>query len=368
MLGSGTMGAAMWKLHRYYLRELGINASIAFVVIFAIVLISLVARGIQRAQGGGLADAALIVLFWALDSFSHVLTISFLLATVLTFARATQDREITAIRSAGISPRVPMTSAMLIGLLLSIVGSLCVHYWLPAVHFRKYRIIAEAARNLIVNMRLDGDRIPILDTGMVLHFEERDENRDYVGCTVFCPPDKIGRYGLLSPAMRVERVSIPPPDESQAALTVKLVRPSDPVTGLRFDKDIVLRIPLDPLTDRHRRKERDDDMTSDQLLSEVLRDVHPAPTAAVYTLNRRTCYAIMPALLAPIGFCIALLARERSRMVALLFSLVPLALFYAGDVFGAKLLRMTDWSGFGWLPAMILLALGTPFCWRALVR
>lgn len=358
----------MWKLHRYYLRELGINASITFLVIFAIVLISLVARGIQRAQGGTPWDAALIVVFWALDSFSHVLTISFLLATVLTFARATQDREITAIRSAGISPRVPMTSALLIGILLAVVGSLFVHYWLPIVHFRKYRVIAEATRNLILNMRLDSDRIPILKTGMVLYFKERDEHQDYIDCTIFCPPDRFLKLGLPSPVLRVEKVSIPPIEPNSTNLVVRLVKPRDPVGGLESTDNLTLTVPLDPFTEQSRRDERDDDLTSDQLLSEVLRGVHQAPSAAVYTLNRRVCYAIMPVLLAPIGFCIALLARDRGRMLALLFALFPVMLFYAGDVFGAKLLRMTDWSGFGWLPAMLLLLFGTPFCWRVLVR
>lgn len=356
----------MWKLHRYYLRELGINASITFLVLFAIVLISLVAKGIQRARGGGLFDAAMIVLFWTLDAFSHVLTISFLLATVLTFARATQDREITAIRSAGISPRVPMTSAMLIGVLLAIIGSLSVHYWLPAVHFRKYRIIAEAARNVIVNARLDTDVIRIPGVDLVMHVGWRDENRDFVDCTIFCPPEKLSRYKLDSPVMHVDKVAIPR-DTNGGGMVIEMTNPCDPVTGAGYGKLDRFQVP-DPLTDGHRRDERDDDLTSDQMLSEVLRSVHEAPTAAIYTLNRRTCYAIMPALLAPIGFCIGLLARERSRIMALLFALVPIMLFYAGDVFGAKLLRMTDWSGFGWLPAMLLLLAGVPFCWRVLGR
>ena len=54
----------MWRLHRYYLKELAVNAAITFIVLFGVVLISLVYRGIQRSQGGELLahrlDARLI--------------------------------------------------------------------------------------------------------------------------------------------------------------------------------------------------------------------------------------------------------------------------------------------------------------------
>ena len=95
----------MWKIHRYYLREVTVSALLTFLVLFGIVLIASVSRGIDRAQGGNLLSAALITFYWAADTFPHLLAISLLIATVLTFARASQDREITALRAAGISPR-----------------------------------------------------------------------------------------------------------------------------------------------------------------------------------------------------------------------------------------------------------------------
>ena len=66
------MGGAMWKLHRYYLRELVVNSAITFLVMFAVVLVSLVARGIQRSMGGGMLDAAKITLFWALALWAYL--------------------------------------------------------------------------------------------------------------------------------------------------------------------------------------------------------------------------------------------------------------------------------------------------------
>jgi lipopolysaccharide export LptBFGC system permease protein LptF len=371
----GTMTAAMWRLHRYYLRELLINAGITLLVLFAIVVISMVARGIQRAQGGELLDAVVITIFFSLDALPHLLPISFLVATVLTFARSKQDREITAIRSAGISPRVPMMAAVLVGIFLSIAGSLCMHYVLPEVHFRKYRVIAEAVRNAIMSTGLAGsaDRISIPGTGVTLTYGARQgrgaEEVVLSDCWLYLSDDRqrdlVGSVGFVSTIVHVDRVTIPPPDDQSTALVIELDSPRDPVTGYvapssRFD------FPLHGLSEGRRRDERDEDIVSHQLLSEVLRGLHDRPDGAKYTLARRTCFAVLPLLLGPIGFCIALLGRDRGRSLPLLLSLVPLLVFYLGDVLGAKFVRTSGAYEFAWLPIVLLLGLGAPFCWREL--
>ena len=361
------MRAAMWKLHRYYLKELAINAAITFSVLFAIVLISLVARGIQRAQGGGLLDAALITIFFAMDAFPHLLTISFLMATVLTFARATQDREMVAIRSAGISPVVPMTSALLLGLVLAIVGALTMHYALPMAHFRKYRVGVEVARNLILSMNLSSDRMSIPNTDIVWTCRERNAAQEYLDCTIWLPDDDLGVAGVVSPVLRVDKVSIPRPDERSESLLIRLEGVRDPVTGNRL-AEWTIDLPLRSLTEGRRRAEDDRDLTSDQLLSEVYRDVHDQPNGAMFTVHRRTSFALLPAILAPIGFCIALLSRDRGRVAAMVFGLLPLGAFYGADVLGFRLLRATDSPYAGWTPVAALLLLGLPFCWRVLRR
>ena len=99
----------MWRIHRYYLREVTLGSVLTFTVLFGIVLISTVPRGIKYAQGFRLVDALKVTLLWTVDAVPHLLPIALLFATVLTYARAGQDREITALRSAGISPRVAMT-------------------------------------------------------------------------------------------------------------------------------------------------------------------------------------------------------------------------------------------------------------------
>src|SRR5688572_27756750 len=352
----------MWKLHRYYLKELVVNAGITFLVMFAVVLVSLIARGIQRAQGGGLWDWALITLFWAFDSFPHLLTIAFLIATVLTFTRASQDRELVAIRAAGLSPRVPMTAAVLVGISLSVIGSLALHYVIPDVHFRKYRVIAEAVRSTFVNLKLGSDRIKLLDTGYVMTFRKH-EGYEYLDCMLYCPANRTLR-NLKSPILHVDKIAILVHEEE---ISIVLSGVQDPIGGTVLN-DLPISFSLHDLHTRERREDSNDDVRSDQLLAEVLRGVHRAPHEALYTIFRRCCFALMPALLAPIGYCIAEFARERGRMVALVLALVPLALFYLGEVLGARLLATTQNPWCGWLPAVLLLAGGVPLCWRQLRR
>ena len=358
----------MWRLHRYYLKELAVNAAITFLVMFAVVLVSLVYRGIQRSQGGDLLDAALITLFFALDAMPHLLTIAFLLATVVTFTRAAQDRELIAVRAAGISPRVPMTSAVLVGIFLSVGASFANHYLIPEVHFRKYRVIAEVVRSAFMNLNLGGDRIKILDTGYILTFREREEDtRDFVGCTLYSP--RPIERGVESPIIYVDRVSIPELDEDnmQDDLRVVLSGVRDPL-GAIAPEEIIISVSPEDLGSAGGRAEKDDDVRSDQLLAEVMRGVHADPAKATYTLFRRCCFALMPALLAPIGFCIAELSRFRGRVVALVLSLVPLAMFYFGEVLGARLLISTRNPWVGWMPVVLLTAIGAPLVWRQLRR
>ncbi len=354
----------MWKLHRYYLRELAINSAITFLVMFAVVLVSLVARGIQKSQGGGALDAALITLFWALDSFPHLLTIAFLIATVLTFARAAQDRELIAIRAAGVPPRAPMAAALLLGLGLSVFGSLAMHYVLPDIHFKKYRVIADVLRSAFINLNLGGDRIRFPDSGYEMTYRRREAS-DFFDCTIYCPPDRVVA-GMKSPIVIVERVSIPV-EEGSDSIAIVLHGIKDPIGGLR-NQELPLRIPMQDLAERGRRDERDEDLRSDQLLAEVLRGVHPQPVAAVYTLFRRCNFAIMPVLMAPIGFCIAELAQARGRVLALVLALVPLGMFYLGEVLGARLLIATDNPWCAWLPLLLLALVGGPLLWRQLRR
>ncbi len=354
----------MWKLHRYYLKEVLINASIIFLVLTVVVLVASIYRGIQRSQGGGPLDALLIIVLFALDLFQHLLTISFLLATVMTFTRAAQDRELTAIRAAGISPRVPMTSALLVGLFLTALGSFAMHYVIPEVHFRKFRVIADIVRSAFLSLNLGTDRLKLFDSGFVMTWRAR-EGEDYRQCTIYMP--KV--YGeLRSPIIYVDRVSMPPPTDKSQDVSIELSGVTDPIAGVSNPGPFRFVIPIGDIAGRDRRDDRDDDVRSDQLLAEVIRGVHRKPYEATYTLFRRCCFSLMPAVVAPIGYCLAELARERGRVTALLMALVPLVLFYLGEVLGARFLLSTKQPAFAWLPMVLLAAFGLPLCWRQLRR
>ena len=54
--------------------------------------------------------------------------------------------------------------------------------------------------------------------------------------------------------------------------------------------------------------------------------------------------------------------------MALVFAMMPLIVFYIGDILGLRLMRTMEASWLGWLPAILLIVLGTPFCWRELRR
>ena len=360
----------MWRLHRYYLKELAINASITFIVLFGVVLISLIYRGIQRSQGGELLDAAMITLLWALDAVPHLLTIAFLIATVVTFTRAAQDRELLAIRAAGISPRVPMQAAVLIGILLSVGASFANHYVIPAVHFWKYRVIKEAVRGAFINLNLGSDRIK-LPGGRVLTFRERDlVTHDMLDCTVYSskPIDKA----ITSRIVFVDRVTMPPTKDWDENTVIQVV-----LSGVRQPnlssapndfKEINIAVPIDDIGSAGSRIDRDEDVGSDQLLAEVMRGVHDDPVRAKYTLFRRCSFALMPALLAPVGYCIAEFSRFKGRVFALMLALVPLAMFYLGEVIGARMLISSDNPWCGCMPVLLLLVVGTPIVWRQLRR
>ena len=74
----------MWKLHRYYLKELGINFGITFVVMFAVVLVSLVTRGIQRSEGGGLLDALMMEDLYMAGSMLMILSLLGVMGTLVS--------------------------------------------------------------------------------------------------------------------------------------------------------------------------------------------------------------------------------------------------------------------------------------------
>ncbi len=363
----------MWKIHRYYLREIGVNVVLTFLVLFGIALVCLLYKGIRMVKGGDLVDAAITTVLLAADAIPHLLTVAFLFATVLTFARASQDREITALRSAGISPRVPLVSALLIGVVCSLIGAVSNHYMIPWAHYSKYRVVAEIYKNAIQKITEQEGRIALRDTMMI--WKRRDRNGVFHDVLIFFEDKSLARalgirqLGQASTLVRASRASIHTHKDTNQ-LSLRLQEVSVPTTGAYLG-DHLIKIDLRQIAEQERRSERDKDLRSDSLLSEVARGVRSEHGAeyARYMVYRRACFALMPFLLAPIGFCIGVLSRERGRVLALSLCIVPLSILYVTDFLGESMFTHVGSSSrdlIGWLPAAMMLVLGGPFCWRLL--
>ena len=176
-----------------------------------------------------------------------------------------------------------------------------------------------------------------------------------------------------SSIVRVDRVSIPKIAEDSETIDIHLDGIRDPILspnagGQGGSREFTFHLSLHDIADRGRRPDQDKDLRSDQLLGEVMRAVHPRPHEAVHTLFRRCCFSLMPTLLAPIGFCIAEMMRFRGRVLALVVSLLPLAMFYVGEFLGARVLHETGNPWSAWMPIALLLVVGVPLCWRQLRR
>jgi len=358
----------MWKLHRYYLKEVTITLALTFTVLFGIMLVASLSRGIDGAQGGDLLSAALIAILWAADTFPHLLTISLLAAIVLTFARASADREITAIRAAGISPRVPMVAALLLGLVSSIGGSYIQHYLLPKAHYNKYRVTGEALRNFVLNTGMTGNQIAF--KGFFLSAGRKDSNGHLHEVVIKLSKDLLsGDHPVGLPPGRAFWADEAWVDISADGETLRLILRdiSDPAGTNDLPGDFELRMNIRSLTGRER-QENDDDLTSVQLLTEVRRGMHEDPLFAEYTVHKRGCFALMPFLFAPIGFCLGVWSQNRGRMMALLLSIVPVVIYYICAVAASSALRPLGCAAIGWLPALVISLLGGPFCWRLLRR
>lgn len=343
----------MWKLHRYYFKEVLVSATLSFVVLFGVVTISLVYRGINRAQGGSIVDALLITVLWAADAFPQLLAIAVLFGTIGTFARAAAEREVTAIKAAGLSLRVPMAAAMLVALAVSALSSVGLHSIIPWTHYYKFRVVAEVYREFILHTRPASDQIAINDVVMTWEHERNDHFSDVV-------------LFLRDEVFLADEAWFEVDDD---IISLRMQGVKSPLAGVSIEAP-TFRQDLRAMATPKEKADNDKDITSERLLAEVYRGASENPNGVRYTVHRRTCFALLPCLLVPIGLCIGVLARERGRATAMALGLIPLVAFYAVDMLGMEIVRMGDhWalSAFaGYLPALALLLGAIPFCWRTL--
>lgn len=359
----------MWRIHRYYAREVVMNTVLSFAVLFGIVLIATVSRGIRRAEGFELVDAALITFFWAADALMHLVPIALLFATVLTFARASQARELVAFQAAGISTRVPMKSALLVGVACSLLAFWIMHWVLPQTHYWKTRVVADALRDVIRNTGMSGDSLRYPGSGLCATWDYQDETGAMRNLVVFLG-DEDSELNQLSGRgiLRAESLDVRTSEDGQQ-LVLRLNSPRDPIQGALGGtrlEEFEFSLSINDLANATRRTEEDEDLSSDHLVSEILRDIHPDPVEAEYHIARRSAFAFLPLLLAPLGFCIGHLAREKGRVVALTLAGVPLGVFYTGDFLGTRLVQASGEPLFGFTSVVILALAGAPLLWRVL--
>lgn len=358
----------MWKIHRYYLREILTSLALAFGVLFGIVMLAMVPRGLEKAQGFGLWNAVKITTLWSLDAFPHLFPVTLVFAIVLTYARAGQDREITAIRAAGVSPRVAATPALMAGIGCSLIGSVLLHYLVPQTHFAKNRVVADSIRSVMTGTGMLGDSVQF--EGMQMTWEHRDALGHWHGVQIVLSPER-GRDAVDDGNLEGQEIVIA--DEAFVELSpsgedlVLVLRNAQSYGATRaYSGDSRLTVSVRSLTQGRELEEADQDMATDQLIAEVLRGVHREPLVAMYEAHRRSAFALLPTLLAPIAFCIGVLARSRGRVFALVLGIVPIVIAFASDVVARSLFRDAQEPLLAWLPSLVLVALGVPFCWRLL--
>lgn len=342
----------MWKLHRYYLKEVLVSATLTFVVLFGIMTVSLIYRGIDKAEGGSMVDALLITLLWAGDAFPQLLAIAILFGTIGTFARAAADREVTAIKAAGLSLRVPLAAAMVAALAVSAVSQMCLHSVIPWTHYYKFRVVAQLYREFLLHTRPASDQIAKDD--FVMTWEDEVDER-FSNVIVFLRDEP---FVADQAWFEVEN----------DVVSLKMQGVRSPLAGVSIEAP-TFRQDLREMGGKER-PDGDKDVTSARLMAELYRGAAANENGVRYTVHRRTCFGLLPCLLVPLGLCIGVVARERGRATAMALGLVPLIVFYAADFLGMEVVRWWDHPAMSaiaaYLPAVVLLAGGTPFCWRTL--
>lgn len=343
----------MWKLHRYYAKEVLLGSAISLLVLTAVVTISLVYRGIDRAQGGTLLHALVITVLWTADAFPHLLAIAVLFGTINAFARAAADREITAMRAAGIGLGVPLQATLLVGLAMAGLAGVFVDRVIPWAHYHKFRVVTELVREFLLHSRPAADQLAVEGATMTW---QRETDGHYHDVVVF-----HGKEVLVADEAWIEI-------SGAGWVSIELRGARSPLSGAAIEAP-TLHKHLDDMGFLQARPENEDDVVSEQLIAELHRGVAPNPGRAAYIVHRRHCYALLPCLMMPLGLCIGVLSRARGRAAAMSFGLVPVGLFYAGDFLGQGIVRTAGpelgaWAAY--LPVAILVVLGTPFCWRTL--
>lgn len=320
----------MWRFHKYFGRELITNLGLTFVMLFGIVLLSLVARGISQAPGQSILIALYITLLFAIDAIPHLLNISLLIATVFTFSRAAADNEITALRMAGLSPLRLMGSVLFVGALVSGANSFLVHNLIPTVHFNKYRAVRSAIEQLIMSNRSTTNSWEIAGTSMRW---KRQKGRLYESVTFKRPQQ--GDVFMEGFAKTAELGRDPAGEELifiLSGIDAYTFKRGEDGRLLREDsgrsEQFTIRINLRRIMGKNQREEGEKDVNTAQLVAENSRGHAWRPGLTEWTIWDRSSRGLAGLFFAIVAFPIGLLMRRAGKGAAVAFSLIPLAFYY----------------------------------------
>ncbi len=128
----------MRLLNRYILKELLLPFVFSLLIIVFILFTNFLLRAIDRFLGKGL-DIVTILEYLFLNLawiIALAVPMAVLIATLMTFGRLSEDNEINAMRSSGISFLTIIRPALIFGLLVGIVLAYFNNYVLPEMNFR----------------------------------------------------------------------------------------------------------------------------------------------------------------------------------------------------------------------------------------
>lgn len=393
----------MWRIHRYYLRELLMTVGLATVVLFGIVLLSVVHRALDRASGFGMLVAARTTMWFALDLAPHVFALALLIGTVLVYGRASHERETTALQAAGIPVRTVLAPALLTGAVLAAVSGFALHYVVPTAHWEKYRLGGfEAVREFVLQTGLREDTFRI-GNRFSMTWERRDAQwfRDVTirvgtgGGTEGSGGESSGRSehtgrpdqpivddgpdlgtavaagtdppplsaSDLSGIYRAERARLVSGIGRGSGLVLLRLEQVRRPTERKFAEHLEFGVDLFDIAGATRRDENERDLRSDQLLAEVLGGRGESPIAAAYVFHRRGCFALLPLVFAPLGFLIGTATGRRGRSTALSLALLPVFAFYLGDALSRSLVAATSNAWLAYTPVVTLAAFAATLGW-----
>ena len=337
----------MWRFHRYYLREMLLNLSMTFLMLFGVALLALLARGISRTQGQDMWLALWVTLLWAIDIVPDLLAISTLIATVFTFGRAAGDNEITAIRMSGVSPVRLLGSVLIVGTLTAGLNTYLLHNLIPYAHYKKYRPFEELAEQFVANLRPSNNRIE-MGNRLKMAWHRIDDQGRWVDVQIKAQGSKGESFEGFAKRVWIEK------GDRDGLLFLKLQGPEGYRGGETRDGKkerqafkllptsvIWITFDVKELAEKGKRAEGIKDLPTAQLIAEYERGGSENPEVSRWTIWLRSFKGLASLLFAIVAFPIGVLSKRSGRMAALSMSAIPLTVYYTSFYLAPGLARVT---------------------------